>query len=204
MKGARILVPAAAALLGAMIACSSFSATDDAPDAGAAADTGAAADAGTDAVNLLSNGEFEHGCSGWGANNALLTANADPSLVHGGAGSCLVCTTAGDGGTKNELFVSTLVAAPPKAQFYAGAWLRSTPARAPLPLTVHLDVTDRNGAGLEQGPFTPAGPLTDKWQKATALVDVTAGDGGGINIYFTGMESGKCYLIDDAWLYQLR
>ena len=107
-------------------------------------------------------------------------------------------------GAKSELFASVHVAAPPKAQFYGGAWLRSAPARSAPALTVHLDLTDRTGAGLEQGPFNPAGPLAETWKKVDVLLDVTASDGGGINIYITGMESGRCYLIDDAWVSQLK
>ncbi len=203
MGGLRVLVVVAAASLGAMVACSSFSSSTEATDAGGAADAAApGTDAGTDAENLLLNGDFESsGCAGWGGNNAVLTASADP--VHGGRSSCVVCTTGG-AGVKNELFTSVLVDAPQKARFYGGAWLRTTPSRAPLLLGAHLDVTDSTGAGLQQGPETPAGPLLEEWHKAEALVEITATDGGGINLYFTGMESGKCFVIDDAWLYRTK
>ncbi len=212
MRAVRIV---AALALSAMAACSTaYSATDEpsveaGTDAGlgdgaAPGDSGGAGlDAGADAVDLLANGDFELGCAAWGGDNAVLTPNTDPALVHGGTGSCLVCTT-GDAGVQNELFASAVVAAPPGARFYGGAWLRSAPTTAPPALTAHLDVADTTGAGLEQGLVTPAAPLVAEWHKATALVDVTASDGGRVNVYFVGMESGRCYLVDDAWLYRIK
>lgn len=192
MRGAGFLVLVAAASLGAVVACSSFSASNDVPDGGGA-------DAGAGVENLLSNGDFELGCAGWGANRADLSPITAPSLVHGGKGACLVCAT----GTKSELFRALPTPAPSGAQFVASVWLREAPdAAAPPMLTTHLNITTEPGTGLQEGTSTLTPHVDGEWRMASALIDVSVSDGGGLVLYVTGTDPGNCYIIDDALLYR--
>ena len=192
MREAGILVLVAVASLGAIVACSSFSASNDVPDGGSA-------DAGPAVKNLLGNSNFEKGCAGWSVNRADLTPITAPALVHTGNGSCLVCST----GAKNELFAQVTTPTPPGAEFFASVWLRKAPdAAAPPMLTTHIDVVTEPGAGLQAGPLTPTPAVDGEWKLANALVDVSTSDGGGLVLYVTGTDPGNCYLIDDAVLYR--
>jgi hypothetical protein len=204
MGGARVVALVAAVALGAMAACSSFSSSSEPPDGGAGeastTDASVPPDAAIDVGSILSNSDLELGCAGWIANRATLAPITDPSLAHSGKQSCLVCTTA----DKAEVSQAKPVAAPRDAQFYAGAWLRKAPDGGPLSLTTHIDITTATGAGIQQGAFTSAPNLDESWQMTTALVDVTVSDGAGVNLYFTVAEQGRCFLVDDIWLYRMK
>ncbi len=219
MRGVRIAAIAAAVALGAMVACSSFSSTDDAPggaEAGSEAggvdgtsppldgssDTATPADAASDArVNLLSNGDFELACSAWNAENASLGPSSDPALVHGGMGSCVVCNN-------NNLiylaFTTVAVDAPPGSQFYGGAWIRSAPdGSAPAALQTSLQVGASEGGTL-QSDVTAAPAIDATYAQATALINVTADGGAQVGLSFRTSDIKTCFILDDAWLYRTK
>jgi hypothetical protein len=217
MRGVCILAWVAAGALVAMattVACSSFSSASEPTDAGFAEggvaeggvpDGQVAEDAAPEtgvppgAKNLLLNADFEIGCAGWEAMGAVLSSNTNPAFAHSGKGSCLVCTS----GAPGEVFVQTKADVPVGAVFYGGAFLRRAPdAGAPPPIAVNINVADPTGAGLQQGPPAPTSILDETYAPTTAVVMVSASDAGALYLYFTTAEPGRCYFIDDAWLYR--
>lgn len=193
------------------VACSTFSSSDEpSPDpreAGsdaqgsnpeASTDAGAAPDAAPDVVNLLSNGDFEIACAGWTGGYSALTE--DP-LSRSGK-SCRVCAAA-----DSNFSIGQSAPALAGRTYVFEAYVRAAEeAGAPTgALEVDLRVADLVEGGTLARTISNTAIPTSQWQRVAGLladastgrleVNVLSGDYGTAG-------NRKCFLIDDALLYE--
>jgi hypothetical protein len=199
----------AGAVAGAVAACGELSPADAPADGGpdgagadgAVSDDGSASDeagsggdaeAGTE--NLLVNGGFEVGCTGWAGDLANVSAS---SAARTGGGSCLVCAI--DGGIYS---IAQMVKRPlPAGQYRFEVYVSApTDGREVATGLVAGEYVTRPDGGLYPDNVTALGPLPDAgWQPIVHLISMPA-DGQGVRV-FVQAAGGECFLVDDAALY---
>ena len=200
-------------------ACASFSSGEDASSLDAGAGEGAAGDApggnpgdgaadapppldaSFDAPNLLANGDFALGCTGWAGSNSSLT---DDSTARSSPQSCRVCASAT---SRFSIMQNVVRPVLPGETYVVEAYVHApADASAPAdPLQVYLYAFA--GPTYEQSLSTGVIPGAT-WQKVGGLLVV--GDGGTtLEVAFASTDPGdagsrNCFLVDDARLYRTK
>lgn len=208
-----------ATFAGAVGACTSFTGDGGGPSISpeGAVDVGPAADASTpeateadslppesDAavVNLLTNGDFEVGCSNWTPSPST-TLSASP-VAHTGSGACLMCGTT-PGWYADQRVPSDV---PLGGQLRAALYLRRDPADASIAPSTDLAIFTFGSAGpVERGDSYGPAVTDDAWHLVQDVRDVTDnGDAAivSVSLRLVGVEANTCLLVDDAVLFRSR
>jgi hypothetical protein len=163
--------------------------------------TGVPADAGP--PNVLSNGDFELGCSdGWKGLDPFTTGTLD-TTAHSGSASCRVCSTAFDGGGATfyaDFGQSAEHPVAPGETYEAELWARTAPSSAaPDSFSAALAVRDADGGALEETNSGAQIP-TDAWAHVGFSHKTTAA-GETLSFIITMQRNSgttTCLLLDDA------
>ncbi len=144
-------------------------------------------------ANLLTNGDFELGCSGW--QSSFVAVTEETTDVHGGTRACRFCASRDSGSALINHGIDHVVVA--GQHYVAEAWVKA--AGVPS-LDIGLEIR-KDGAVVSKGVDTTT-QLSDKWQRASALVVASAdGDRVRMQIQFPEVQAGMCFLIDDVRLF---
>lgn len=153
--------------------------------------------------SYLSNGGFEGDLSGWRGYNSTIEQVDQP---RDGASSCQVCFEGSEPANVYNVGDSPNSIREPEAGqgFVARAWLRA-PDGADDDLRAELVLREVPVEG-EQGPETRSDSilLDDVWREVT-VTHTMSSDADSMSFFATGTEgeSGRCFLVDDASLYQV-
>ncbi|MHB8470214.1 MAG: carbohydrate binding domain-containing protein, partial [Gaiellaceae bacterium] len=146
------------------------------------------------AANLLGNGGFENGTTGWGGYRAAVSAATDGVVGAGAARVSLDSSRLGDG---FSIYPTALVTTTAGTTYTAGAWVRSaTPGRQ-----VCLRLRERS-QGSETGAAKTCVTSSAGWAQfgAVSFTSQTSGRSLDAYVYEWAPAKGDSFEVDGVWL----
>jgi hypothetical protein len=201
-----IPIATAAFIIALAIACGDdyTEATSTPSDAGggdsAPGDGGSSID-GAATVSLLTNGDFERGCTGWSTTSAL--AN-DETSVHGGKVACKVCSDLATPGGLFQIHQRITIPAVAGARYLVEAFIRAPENDSYAGDTsLRLSFTNAQGAEVlfDRGNVVQ---LTPEWTRTGAVLDAPS-TAVELDVRVSSVgERGQCFVVDDAVLERVQ
>jgi hypothetical protein len=167
----------------------SFAAADGGSTSGGEASTSDAT-TGDGGVNLLTNGNFEDGCSAWRGYESFLTTASGRN----GGGGCRACAS---GSTEYSLEYASSITTPVVGETYrAEAWVRRASA-AGGKILVALR-SQKRGGGTEVAESSVISVGSEWVQLRAELVVTSSAESMDVYVFVENATANECFIADDV------